>query len=400
MGLAHSVGDHLGSGEAQMLADKLTGVAARVGKAVFQLHEAADADGKLAVAFELGEDADGVVLGDAAVGPDASGCGDAVGKAFPYNASKRMVHVGRQVRHAPHGVVGRRLVVQPLQRSVLVAANDAAFGIWLVGSVACSFERLAVDPAHMHVPRREVGGTVGHQLVKQLLRGFLAAFPFREVEVASRDPGVVGMGFGEFAYAGADFFLGGCAFEAQRVVGVLHDAVLNEMSVRVVEPGNHRLVSAVVDSGVRADMAIGLGKRYDVDYFVARDQHRTLDGFEGVRGEDTRTFDYLVYRLVHFASLVRKRMRVQEGRLDFVAWRAPFVARGLYARGTNPKRFIPLGFVHAVGEGHLGVCRRRCALTACRYLLPSPSSRASCASSLTASAPCALATGALRKASR
>ena len=152
MRLAHAVCDLLYACEAQALGCQRACVPSRVLKPRFHLQEAAHAQGQLTCRLELPQDADGIVFGNAAVRPDATGGRHAEGERFPDDIAQCTVHVGRHVGKAPYRVVSRWLLAYARRVAVLVAADHAALGVGLLGCIARRLECPAVHPPHVHVP--------------------------------------------------------------------------------------------------------------------------------------------------------------------------------------------------------------------------------------------------------
>ena len=80
--------------------------------------------------------------------------------------------------------------------------------------------------------------------------------------------------------------LGGDPLERKRVAGVLHDAVLDEMGMGVVEARADEPVAAFEDLRVRSDESLGLFGGADPFDFLPADDDGTLDGVQGFGGED------------------------------------------------------------------------------------------------------------------
>lgn len=152
MGLADAVRNLLEAGEAQMLRAHEWFVLLRVGETRLHLEEAAHANEELPLLLERLEYPDVVVFRYAAVRPHAARRGDAVAQRFRNHVAERSVHVRGKVRHAPNGVVHRRLLTDARWIAVLVANDDAAFWVGGVFRVPYGFESLGIHPADVHVP--------------------------------------------------------------------------------------------------------------------------------------------------------------------------------------------------------------------------------------------------------
>ena len=81
------------------------------------------------------------------------------------------------------------------------------------------------------------------------------------------------------------------SLEAERIGGVLHDTVLDEVRVGVVETGAHEPVSALDDPRAFAEVALDVGRSHDADDLLSRHDDRTFYKVVRLGREDAGAFD-------------------------------------------------------------------------------------------------------------